>query len=171
MRYDVELIVGATAKELQLASIAPVNGIDLSNYPLPWAYWTSSPEVWTIGSVIYIVTTSDPATWTVLGTITVVGVDPIANTFTYTTDFTPDPDTIYTTAFYSNTVVSSSAVLDLYENEVISQNWRFSDLQTFEALGSFSRQFRVPASKRNLAALGYLPDANFKADEIGRAHV
>ena len=39
--------------------------------------------------------------------------------------------------------------LELYLNETISQNWRFSDLQTFAALGSFSRQFRVPATQNN----------------------
>lgn len=55
-------------------------------------------------------------------------------------------------------------VLELYDNEVISQNWRFSDLQTFAALGSFSRQFRIPATRNNLEALGYLTDVNFKPD-------
>jgi len=57
----------------------------------------------------------------------------------------------------------ANRVLDLYENESISQNWRFADLQTFEALGSFSRQFRVPATKNNLEAIGYLNDVNFDA--------
>lgn len=53
--------------------------------------------------------------------------------------------------------------LELYDNEAISQNWRFADLQTFQTLGSFSRQFRVPATKNNLDAIGYLDDVNFDA--------
>jgi hypothetical protein len=58
----------------------------------------------------------------------------------------------------------SSAVLELYLNETISQNWRFSDLQTFDALGSFSRQFRIPATNNNCKAIGYLNDVNFNGD-------
>lgn len=52
-------------------------------------------------------------------------------------------------------------VLELYENETISQTWQFSDLQTFSALGSFSREFRVPATRVNCDAMGYLQDPNW----------
>ena len=55
-------------------------------------------------------------------------------------------------------------LLELYTNETISQNWRFSDLQTFSPLGSFSRQFRVPATQKNLQIIGYLNDVNFDGD-------
>lgn len=54
--------------------------------------------------------------------------------------------------------------LELYLSETISQNWRFSDLQTFAALGSFSRQFRVPATQNNCEAIGYLTDVNIDAE-------
>ena len=54
--------------------------------------------------------------------------------------------------------------LELYLNETISQNWRFSDLQTFEALGSFTREFRVPATQNNCEAIGYLTDVNIDAE-------
>ena len=57
-----------------------------------------------------------------------------------------------------------TSTLELYLNETISQNWRFSDLQTFAALGSFSRQFRVPATQNNCEAIGYLTDVNIDAE-------
>jgi len=51
--------------------------------------------------------------------------------------------------------------IDLFENESISQNWRFTDLNNFESLGAFSREFRVPFSYNNELALGALFDVNF----------
>lgn len=59
------------------------------------------------------------------------------------------------------TLYTNKLVLELYENETISQTWQFSDLQTFSALGSFSREFRVPATRVNCEAIGYLQDANW----------
>jgi hypothetical protein len=59
---------------------------------------------------------------------------------------------------------TASHSLELYLNETISQNWRFSDLQTFEALGSFSREFRIPATQSNCEAIGYLTDVNIDPD-------
>ena len=53
--------------------------------------------------------------------------------------------------------------LDLYENESISQNWKFQDLNNFTAQGSFSREFRVPFSATNQLALGALFDVNVEA--------
>jgi hypothetical protein len=52
--------------------------------------------------------------------------------------------------------------LDLFENESISQNWRYTDLNNFTSLGAFSREFRVPYSDRNQLALGALFDVNFE---------
>jgi hypothetical protein len=60
--------------------------------------------------------------------------------------------------------VGGEYCLELYLNETISQNWRFSDLQTFAALGSFSRQFRVPATQNNCEVIGYLNDVNIDPD-------
>ena len=51
--------------------------------------------------------------------------------------------------------------LDLYENESISQNWQYTDLNNFQALGAFSREFRVPVTERNQLALGALFDVNY----------
>ena len=50
--------------------------------------------------------------------------------------------------------------LDLFENESISQNWKFQDLSNFTAQGAFSREFRVPFSETNKKALGALFDNN-----------
>jgi len=50
--------------------------------------------------------------------------------------------------------------LDLYENESISQNWKFQDLSNFSAQGAFSREFRIPFSETNKEALGALFDNN-----------
>jgi len=50
--------------------------------------------------------------------------------------------------------------LDLYENESISQNWKFQDLSNFTAQGAFSREFRLPFSETNKKALGALFDNN-----------
>jgi len=53
--------------------------------------------------------------------------------------------------------------LDLFENESISQNWKFQDLNSFTAQGAFTREFRVPYSATNQLALGALFDVNVDA--------
>jgi hypothetical protein len=53
--------------------------------------------------------------------------------------------------------------LDLFENESISQNWKFQDLNNFTAQGAFTREFRVPFSDKNQKALGALFDVNVEA--------
>jgi len=59
--------------------------------------------------------------------------------------------------------ISTQAYLDLFENESISQNWKFQDLNNFTAQGAFSREFRVPFSTNNQEALGPLFDVNISA--------
>ena len=59
------------------------------------------------------------------------------------------------------TTDSSEYYLDLFENESISQNWRYTDLNNFTSLGAFSREFRVPYTDRNQLALGALFDVNY----------
>jgi len=46
--------------------------------------------------------------------------------------------------------------VDLYPLESISQNFIFQDAGTFAPLGDFTREFRVPASDRNLEIFGLL---------------
>jgi hypothetical protein len=54
--------------------------------------------------------------------------------------------------------------LDLYPNESISLSYQFTDLNNFSQIGTFSRDFRIPASKKNVEALGPLYDYNFVDD-------
>ena len=64
----------------------------------------------------------------------------------------------------------SSTYLDLFENESISQNWKFQDLNSFTAQGSFTREFRVPYSAANQLALGALFDVNVDAGSSNYFH-
>jgi hypothetical protein len=57
--------------------------------------------------------------------------------------------------------VATEFYCDLYENESISQNFIFQDVGTFAPLGDFSREFRVPASDRNLEIFGLLDSFTF----------
>ena len=51
--------------------------------------------------------------------------------------------------------------VDLYPLESISQNFTFQDVGTFAPLGDFTREFRVPASDRNLEVFGLLDSFTF----------
>jgi hypothetical protein len=57
--------------------------------------------------------------------------------------------------------VASEFYVDLYPLESISQNFNFQDVGTFAPLGDFSREFRVPASDRNIEAFGLLDSFTF----------
>lgn len=56
---------------------------------------------------------------------------------------------------------SVSAILDLYEGDSVALNERFSDIQTFEVVGGYSQQFRVPATENNIGFFGSLSDPNY----------
>ena len=60
--------------------------------------------------------------------------------------------------------------LDLFENESISQNWKFQDLSNFTAQGAFTREFRIPYSENNQLALGALFDVNVTAGSANYFH-
>jgi hypothetical protein len=79
----------------------------------------------------------------------------------------PDANTVYIT-FQLNIV--QQVFLDLFENESISQNWRFQDLSNFTAQGSFSREFRIPLTQNNQNALGALFDINNVASNENYFH-
>ena len=71
---------------------------------------------------------------------------------------------------YFMLTVGGEAYLDLYENESISQNWKFQDLNNFTAQGSFSREFRIPFSATNQSALGALFDVNVESGASNYFH-
>jgi hypothetical protein len=71
---------------------------------------------------------------------------------------------------YFMLTIGGETYLDLFENESISQNWKFQDLNNFTAQGSFSREFRVPFSATNQLALGALFDVNVDAGASNYFH-
>jgi hypothetical protein len=155
MRYDVELIVSSqkfandytlNIKVISAAAIGDttiVVGINYGNEPLV-----------EVGSRLLIVTTGQLVTL-------VARENLVDDEWLLTID---EPLTGALAPLATIRVLSLSTtkhVLELYENETISQTWQFSDLQTFSALGSFSREFRVPATRANCDAMGYLQDPNW----------
>jgi len=66
--------------------------------------------------------------------------------------------------------VGGEYYLDLFENESISQNWKFQDLNSFTAQGAFTREFRIPYSTTNQLALGALFDVNVDAGSSNYFH-
>jgi hypothetical protein len=55
----------------------------------------------------------------------------------------------------------NSVLLDLFENDPISLNKRYSNIETFEIEGSFSQTFRAPLSPNNQAFFGAVADPNY----------
>ena len=53
------------------------------------------------------------------------------------------------------------ATLDLYENEKLHLNFKFTDITDFSAVGNYSREFRIPASKTNVDFFGAIYNVNF----------
>lgn len=55
----------------------------------------------------------------------------------------------------------NSAQIDLYENEKMHLNYKFTDLTDFSAVGSYSQEFRIPASATNVDFFGAIFNVNF----------
>lgn len=55
----------------------------------------------------------------------------------------------------------NSATIDLYENEKMHLNYKFTDLTDFSSVGNYSREFRIPASKTNVDFFGAIFNVNF----------
>lgn len=160
MKSEVQLIANTGASEYITTGPYGINtpsGGTTFNYTL---FTGATINEFTIGTII----TGEP-----LGGL--VEVSNVTSVNTITGDITvdawldysnvsPTPITIQATiqTFVSTT---ESVILDLYPAESISQNWQFQDLNTFAALGSFTRQFRLPATANNIHVIGALDDANF----------
>jgi len=56
----------------------------------------------------------------------------------------------------------NSAILDLYENEKMHLNYKFTDITDFASVGNYSQEFRVPASKTNTDFFGAIFNVNFE---------
>lgn len=55
----------------------------------------------------------------------------------------------------------NAATIDLYENEKMHLNYKFTDLTDFASVGNYSREFRIPASKTNVDFFGAIFNVNF----------
>jgi hypothetical protein len=55
----------------------------------------------------------------------------------------------------------NAATIDLYENEKMHLNYKFTDLTDFASVGNYSREFRIPASKTNVDFFGSIFNVNF----------
>jgi len=77
----------------------------------------------------------------------------------------PKPATAYVglTAEYRIETDSIPRYLDLYPNESISQNFRFQDISNLSAVGSFSREFRIPSTPLNRETFGFIDEVNFNS--------
>ena len=118
---------------------------------------------YTIGSKIEIVDQSGGSPpYPVLFTRYVTAYDSITGEITVDVPFTSNV-TAASIAIYVYTNLPKENYLDLFENESISQNWKFQDLTNFTSQGAFSREFRVPYSLNNQQALGALFDVNVTA--------
>lgn len=98
----------------------------------------------------------------ILGTLTINGYngadllyfnsEPTCSTIT--------ADACYFT-FQLNTAGTVKQYLDLYPNEVISQNWEFTEISTFTARAPFSREFRVPLTEVNAEIFNAVQLSNY----------
>jgi hypothetical protein len=64
------------------------------------------------------------------------------------------------THLYAFDTTGKPFLIDLYPEESISLTFRFTDVQKFDTKGSFSKEFRVPASDTNSLFFGKLFNAN-----------
>ena len=55
----------------------------------------------------------------------------------------------------------NASTIDLYENEKMHLNYKFTDLTDFSSVGNYSREFRIPASKTNVDFFGAIFNVNF----------
>jgi hypothetical protein len=55
----------------------------------------------------------------------------------------------------------NASTIDLYENEKVHLNYKFTDLTNFSSIGNYSQEFRIPASKNNVDFFGAIFNVNF----------
>jgi hypothetical protein len=55
----------------------------------------------------------------------------------------------------------NASTIDLYENEKMHLNYKFTDLTNFSTVGNYSQEFRIPASATNVNFFGAIFNVNF----------
>jgi hypothetical protein len=158
MNGEVQLIVN---------NIGPANVASMSNDPtlmgigaLSRFVVTSSPEVAAL-PLAQPITIYNAAGDSVTKTLNSIVVDsPVPGQTRLNLSGTWANDYSAAAGGYIIVQTGTQYYIDLYENESISQNWKFQDLSNFTAQGAFSREFRLPFSETNKEALGALFDNN-----------
>jgi hypothetical protein len=157
MNGEVQLIVRSeqvsTIPTLTDALTAPIVSGDSFCFGGP-----GQETFYTIGSKIEIIDQS-VSPEIVLFTRYVTAYDTVTGEITVDQPFTSNV-TDEGVSIYAYTLIVADSYLDLFENESISQNWKFQDLSNFTAQGAFSREFRIPMSDNNIKAIGPLFDTN-----------
>jgi hypothetical protein len=124
----------------------------------------SRPEIasW-VGTAITIYNTAGDSVTKTLNTIVVDSPSPGFTRLNFAGTWADDYSAAAGGYFVQS--IGGDYYLDLFENESISQNWKFQDLSNFTAQGAFSREFRIPMSDNNIKAIGPLFDTNSEQGE------
>ena len=168
MNGEVHLIVtsGGIYTATYSGTLATINVAGLTTFSLSGntslPFPCSDPSILTLVGGVLSVPNAD-----INGTANIIGWD--ANTCEITLDnaiqysgVVPADDACSITYTVSTL---EQKYIDLYPLESISQNFVFQDVGTFAPLGDFTREFRVPASDRNLEIFGFLDSFTFSDSE------
>ena len=158
MNGEVQLIVN---------NIGPTNVASMSNDPILMGIGalsrfvvTSSPEIAAL-PLAQPITIYNAAGDSVTKTLNSIVVDsPVPGQTRLNLAGTWSDDYSAAAGGYIIVQTGTQYYLDLFQNESISQNWKFQDLSNFTAQGAFSREFRIPMSDNNIKAIGPLFDTN-----------
>ncbi len=162
MNGEVQLIVNTSV---------PTNIDSMSNDPtlmgigvLSRMVVVSRPEIasW-VGTAITIYNTAGNSVTKTLNTIVVDSPSPGFTRLNFAGTWADDYSAAAGGYFVQS--IGGDYYLDLFENESISQNWKFQDLSNFTAQGAFSREFRIPMSDNNIKTIGPLFDTNSEQGE------
>lgn len=140
----VKIKTGATINEIKSVIIDGnvINGF--TTFPLITTP-DLTPSIPRVGGTLYC-STAD-----VNDTATILDFNPVTNVITLDVAILwsggGDPHCPSTIEVTTSTL--KDIYLDLYPNEVISQNWEFTEISTFSARAPFSREFRVPLTEVN----------------------
>lgn len=161
MNGEVQLIVKPTIETKIFAYLNGSTYGQVGNQRIGILNYSGAPAL--AGQTITLINANGD---TQINTVTTVGTDfpvPGVTTINFTTPFTYDFREVAGGYFVDSII--QSYILDLYENESISQNWAFTDIGKFTTQAPFTRNFRIPLTKKNQDSLGALFDVNIDAGD------
>lgn len=157
MKEQVELRI----KQTQLSTTVTTNDLMVADVVANQNFIATGVsniyDTYPIGSKVEIVNFSSVVVFTGY----VSGVDAVNNFVFFNQLFPLDILVVDVSAVNVYANIGNEESVDLYDNESISQNWQFTDLNSFQALGTFTREFRVPYTAQNAEILGLFYDVNF----------